>query len=346
MTSRELAIPPHFDKERVGKVWRIDFESRAHEAREWREKHMLLPASSDSKSICLLLVDVQNTFCIPDFELFVAGRSGTGAVDDNRRLCEFIYRNLARITQVNCTLDTHQAMQIFHAVFLIDANGDHPDPLTVVTEEAVRKGRWRINPEICEPLGISAEYGQRYLRHYARTLKQESKLDWTIWPYHAMLGSIGHALVSAVHEAIFFHGLARYSLPNFEIKGSNHLTEHYSLFGPEARTGPDGEQIAEKNRKFIQKLTEFDYVLIAGQAKSHCVAWTIEDLLNDRVTQEKGFADKIYLLEDCTSPVVVSGTVDFAEEADAAFAKFEKAGMHLVRSTDSVDKWPGLELES
>lgn len=44
--------------------------------------------------MCLLLIDVQNTFCIPSFELFVGGQSGTGAVEDNRRLCEFIYRNL------------------------------------------------------------------------------------------------------------------------------------------------------------------------------------------------------------------------------------------------------------
>ncbi len=29
-------------------------------------------------------------------------------------------------------------------------------------------------------------------------LKQHGKYDLTIWPYHVMLGSIGHALVAAV----------------------------------------------------------------------------------------------------------------------------------------------------
>jgi nicotinamidase-related amidase len=33
-------------------------------------------AADDSFRICLLAVDVQNTFCIPGYELFVAGRSG------------------------------------------------------------------------------------------------------------------------------------------------------------------------------------------------------------------------------------------------------------------------------
>ena len=33
-----------------------------------------------------------------------------------------------------------------------------------------------------------------------------------------MLGGIGHALVSAVEEAIFFHNIARHSQTEFKIK--------------------------------------------------------------------------------------------------------------------------------
>ena len=59
-----------------------------------------------------------------------------------------------------------------------------------------------------------------------------------------MLGGIGHALVSAVEEAIFFHGIARSSRPDFQVKGDNPLTEHYSIIGPEVTDGPHGEPIA------------------------------------------------------------------------------------------------------
>ena len=75
------------------------------------------PAAADAFKTALVAIDVQNTFCIPGFELFVGGRSGTGAVEDNRRLCEFIYRNLGQLTQITATLDTHTAMQIFHPLF-------------------------------------------------------------------------------------------------------------------------------------------------------------------------------------------------------------------------------------
>ena len=98
------------------------------------------PSSDDSFRICLLAVDVQNTFCIPGFELFVGGRSGTGAVDDNRRLCEFVYRNLGAITQIVPSLDTHRTMQVFHPVWLIDGEGKHPAPYTLVSAEDVESG--------------------------------------------------------------------------------------------------------------------------------------------------------------------------------------------------------------
>ena len=94
-----------------------------------------------------------------------------------------------------------------------------------------------------------------------------------------MLGGIGHALVPAVEEAIFFHGIARASQPDFRVKGNNPLTEHYSILGPEVVDDQRGNAIGEKNRPLIEKLLSFDAVLIAGQAKSHCVAWTIDDLL-------------------------------------------------------------------
>src|SRR4029450_9393993 len=85
---------------RAGGVWRVPSEERAREARSWAEEHGIRPAQDDDLRICLLAVDVQNTFCIPGFELFVGGRSGTGAVDDKRSLCELLYRNLGVITQI------------------------------------------------------------------------------------------------------------------------------------------------------------------------------------------------------------------------------------------------------
>ena len=313
-----LPVPAHFDPATVGEVWRVQYEELARDAEAWAQEHEVQPAVEDAFRICLVAVDVQNTFCIPAFELFVGGRSGTGAVDDNRRLCEFIYRNLDAITKVVPTLDTHQAMQVFHAIWLVDAGGEHPPPYTLVSADDVESGRWRVDEVVARSLGLDPEYAQRHLLHYTRTLEASGKYKLTIWPYHAMLGGIGHALVPAVEEAIFFHSVARRSQPDFQQKGHSPLTEHYSVFGPEVTRGPDGELLGALNTPLLEELLNFDAVLIAGQAKSHCVAWTIADLLSSYLRDERRLAEKVYLLEDCTSPVV-----DLARHDDGRGAVLE-----------------------
>ena len=343
MAKERLPIPPHFDPGKVGEVWKVAYEERAADAEKWAKRYRLQPAARDKFRISLLLVDVQNTFCIPNFELFVGGASGTGAIDDNRRLCEFIYGNLGAITEICPTMDTHQAMQIFHSIFLVNNKGEHPEPYTLITLEDIEQGVWQFNHEISSSLNIDATYGQEYLRHYTRQLKKGGKYDLTIWPYHAMLGGIGHALVSAVEEAIFFHAIARYSQPDFQVKGGNPFTENYSVLKPEVLEDAAGEQIAEKNVGFINKLLEFDAVVIAGQAKSHCLAWTIDDLLSEIQLSAKKLAEKVYLLEDCSSPVVIPGVMDYSEQATEAFQRFAAAGMHLVLSTDPIGAWAGIQ---
>jgi nicotinamidase-related amidase len=344
MISRELPVPPHFNPDKVGKVWKVSYQERAEEARKWIKQYNVKPAATDMVKICLVAVDIQNTFCTPKFELYVGGRSGTGAIDDNRRLCEFIYRNLDVITQICPTMDTHQAMQIFHSIYLVNDKGEHPAPFTLISEEDVRKGVWRFNPFLCHSLQISEDFGQRQLLYYTKKLKECGKYDLTIWPYHAILGGIGHALVASVEEAIFFHGIARYSQPDFHVKGDRPFTEHYSVLGPEVIEGFDGKPIGRKSDKFFKKLLEFDAVIIAGQAKSHCVAWTIDDLLAGILVQDRQLVEKVYLLEDCTSPVVIHGVIDYTDQANAAFQRFADAGMHLVRSTDPIKNWPCIRL--
>jgi nicotinamidase-related amidase len=341
-----LPLPPHWDPGRVGEVWRVDYAARFADAERWRAERALRPAGEDRFRVALVVVDVQNTFCTPGFELFVAGRSGTGALDDSRRLSEFVYRNLDSITQVVATLDTHQALQIFHRVFLVDAEGRAPEPFTLVTAEDVASGRWRMNPAVALGLGIDFDHADDHLRYYTRTLADGGKYNLTIWPFHAMLGGIGYALVSAVEEALFFHSIARFAPLDFQPKGDNPLTEHYSMLGPEVEYDLEGEPLGVRNLPLVQRLLQYDAVVIAGEAKSHCVAWTIADLLSDPTVQERGLEEKVYLLEDCTSPVVVPGAADYTEEADAAFARFADAGAHVVRSETPMAEWPGVVGES
>lgn len=339
-TVTRLPIPAHFDPAKADQVWRVPYHERAGQATEWRMRHNLKPSATDQVRIGLLVIDNQNTFCLPGFELAVGG-----AVDDAVRLCEFIYRNLGVITRIFPTMDTHYTAQIFHPFFWVDANGNHPAPVTMISAEEVRQGKWKVNPAVI-PLvfGGNEAFAQRYALHYTETLARGGKYALTVWPYHAMLGGIGHALVSIVEEACFFHSIARASVTGFETKGQSAVTENYSVLRPEVLGAHDGRPVGQRNTDFMTKLMEFDYLGVAGQAKSHCVAWTIADLLNEIASQDQALARKVCLLEDATSPVVVPGVVDFTDLANNAFDKFRNAGMHVVRTTDPIESWPGVRL--
>ncbi len=333
-------LPLPFEQPSPDCFYRVAYAARAAEAAAFTAAHGVRPAAQDRVRVGLLAVDVQNTFCLPEFELFVAGRSGRGALDDNSRLCAFVYRNLDRITEIVATLDTHGPFQIFHPVFWVDAKGGHPPPNTIVSAEDVERGTWRVNPRLARfvaPAGFDLD---AHALHYARALRDGGKYPLMIWPYHAMLGGVGHALVSAVEEAFFFHSVARQSPTRFEVKGRHPLTEHYSVLRPEVLTGPDGRPLAEVNRALVEALLGFDALIVAGQAQSHCVTWTVADLLAEIRARDEALARRVYLLEDCTSPVVVPGVVDFTDAADAAFRGFEEAGMRRVRSTLPLEGWP------
>ena len=328
----QLPIPHHFQPATVGEIWRVPYQDRSSAARRWAKQHQLIPTVQTQSNISLLLIDVQNTFCLQDFELFVGGRSGRGAIEDNTRLCEFIYRNLGEIDQIIATLDTHHLHQIFHPVFWIDEQGEHPTPAaTTISPEDVESGRWRVNPEFGNE---APEQLQAYALHYVQQLSDGGKYPLLIWPYHGMLGGIGHALVPAVEEAIFFHGIARSSQASFSIKGDRTLTENYSALAPEVFTNQFGDRIATKNDSLIQQLLASDKLIIAGQAQSHCVAWTVSDLLVEINAIDPALGKKVYLLSDCTSPVVIPGVVDYTDRANAAYQRFSDAGMNIVRSTD------------
>ena len=104
----------------------------------------------------------------------MAGRNGTGIVDDNCPLCKFIYRNLRTIAQITATMDTPRVFQIPHAILLVDKNREHPKPSFNVNAEDVRTGTWKFNLAFARHYGITAEEGQERLKHYITQLGKKA----------------------------------------------------------------------------------------------------------------------------------------------------------------------------
>jgi nicotinamidase-related amidase len=326
--------------------YRPDLQAVLAHAVAWRRERGIAPAAGDRRRVHALLIDVQKDFCFPEGTLYVGGRSGTGAIDDSRRLAEFLYRNAAVITGITATFDTHHAHQIFFVSFWVDADGQPPAPHRVVTVDDLDSGRLRPNPDLVPWLGHGqAEWLSRQARYYCQELEKAGKYQLYLWPPHCILGSDGHALVGVIQEARMFHAFLRSAPDRSEIKGRNALSEFYSVFSTEVLGLHDGGEGGERNTALLDDLLAEDAIIVAGQAESHCVKSSIEDLLAEIRLRDPGLARKVYVLVDCMSSVAVPDGkggffADFTPQAEAALARFADAGMHLVRSTDPIESWP------
>ncbi len=319
-----LPLPSFYDPARVSELYLERASLVADEAAAFATRHGVAPATSDKVRVAAFGIDCQVGFCVPGASLFVPG-----AVEDTRRTLAWLYGNLGVLTGLHFSLDTHRVFQIFHPSWWVDDQGRHPAPFSVIGYEDVRAGKWQ---PVAHPLE-SLEYTKR--------LAAQGKYVLTIWPYHTLLGGLSHALVPALMEAAIFHAVARRQQTHFETKGTHSLTENYSVMSPEVLE-LGGRSVGTFNAAFFKMLMEYDRVYVFGQAKSHCVLSTLRDLRVHIEGTDRALMDKIYVLEDATSPVPappiapLPPELDFPRVADAAMEELRAAGMHIVKTTDPI----------
>jgi len=307
-----MAHPGFYDPKQVGQL----YTPRIHNVMNAGLTKSEAPASEDEFKVYLLLIDVQNDFVNPDGSLYVPG-----SVDDTRRTIEWLYANLSKVTRIGASLDTHFPHQIFYPLWWADAEGNHPDPFTLISSEDIENGTWQPTtlPE------WSLEYTQR--------LEEFAKKTLTIWPYHCMVGTSGHAMVPSMYEAIIYHSGARNAIPTLLEKGTLPQTEYYSLFEPEVKI--EGDPRGTINSKLLDEIAAFDRIYIAGQAKSHCVLESATSLVNYFSTNHPEAVSNLYILEDAMSSVV-HPVVDFEAIAVEGLNALKERGLQSATTSDPV----------
>lgn len=302
-------FPDFYNPDRVGTLFYPDMGKISAAA----EKAGPATPGLDRKLVQLLIIDMQVDFCHEEGSLFVPG-----APDDLRRIIEFIYTYGHHISKITCTLDSHLPFQIFHPSWWVDAEGNPPEPMTIISAEEIEAGKW-------QSLVMEA-----YSTEYVRQLEEQSKKQLVVWPYHVLIGSMGNALDPSLWSAVMWHALAYQTQPGWLPKGMVPQTEHYSAIQPEiaVEDHPQGG----KNQALLDSLEKSDLVLVAGEAESHCVLETLEDIVVEWRDHPEELG-KYYVLQDCMSPVQ-HPEVDFHAIAMEQFEEFKEAGMQFIDSTD------------
>ena len=319
-----LPAPSFHDPAKVSSVYVERAALVAEVAEDFRKQHRVPPSAADELRVAAFGIDAQIGFCTPGASLFVPG-----AVEDTQRTLAWLYANLDRITRLHFSLDTHHVFQIFHPTWWVDGEGKHPAPFTPITAKDVEDGRWT-------PVRAPNE-----CLEYVKKLEASGKYTLTIWPYHTLLGGVSHALVPALMEATVFHSLVRSSDAHFETKGTQAMTENYSVLSPEVRE-LGGASVGTFNAAFFEMLMAFDRVYVFGQAKSHCVLSTLRDMQEHIAKVDPELSRKVYVLEDAMSAIPAPAidplppALDYPRLTEQAFAELRAAGMNIVKTTDPV----------
>ena len=284
----------------------------------------------------LLLVDVQKDF-------HPGGSLAIPTADrDAERIADLIRAHSGEIDRIVATLDTHQKLHIAHPAVWWSADGTkHPDPFTIITAEDVRAGIWKPRDDWQIPAGsldpavfagdnictVQDESGNldltKYCLEYATRLEAAGRFQICIWPEHCLIGSAGHGLVDTVRQAVNEWSEKTGRSVEWVWKGQNLLTEMYSALAADVPVTTD----TAFNHSLQASLEQSDRLLVCGQAMSHCVNYTLRDIVGK--WPEKRVSD-IVLLQDCAS------AVPGFEPAAAIFINdMEAAGVQIKASTDS-----------
>jgi nicotinamidase-related amidase len=268
---------------------------------------------SNKRKTYLLSIDPQRDFCEKPGNgagaLFV-----TGADADMKRLAGFLNKRGNSIDEIFVSLDSHQMFHIAHPPFWVDSKGNHPAPFTMITAADVKSGKWTpFNPNF-----------RKHAEMYTETLEKNARYVLVIWPPHCLIGTEGAAIVPEVSKALYDWEIANQNRINFVAKGSNLLTEHYSAV--QADVPDDNDPNTKLNTSIIDMLRDADEILITGEALSHCVANTINDIANN-------FGDdnikKFTLLSDTSSNVT-----NFEKMGEDFVKTMTKRGMKVTTTKD------------
>lgn len=272
-------------------------------------------------NIQLLVIDPQNDFMDqPGATLPVSG-----AMDDMKRLATMVDRVGQKLQKIHVTLDSHHLVDIAHPAFWRDVDGKSPDPMTMISAASIEDGTWTPRlPNLRD-----------YTINYAKQLETDGKYVIMVWPPHCLIGSWGHNVQSDLAAALDRWSVARVRNIDYVTKGTNVLTEHYGALMAEVPNPKDPS--TQLNGRFLAMLQEADVIVVAGEASSHCVKATIEQVA-DNIGNEH--VKKFKLLTDCMSPVgaVLDNAgnmiVDFPGMADAFLTDMSARGMELTTSVD------------
>lgn len=269
------------------------------------------------KSIQLVIIDAQNDFCdLPDdYCPIIAGTPYrptlpvAGAHADCLKIAALIDQAASKITAIDAFMDTHQYMDMGHMSAWMMASGEpltHPTPITLLDVAAGR---------VVHRIPGGAQKMLTYLGYVDSVFA---------WPVHCQIGTYGHAIHADIMRACSQWEQEQLSFVNYEQKGTDPWSEHYSAL--QAEVVDSRNPLTMLNNAAINRYKQADMTIFVGEASSHCVRKTIWHAVAALHPEER---QKLVILIDCMSAIP-----GFEEGTNAFFKDMALLGARVMTSED------------
>jgi nicotinamidase-related amidase len=120
-------------------------------------------------------------------------------------------------------------------------------------------------------------YTQDHCLKYTAALEERQRFVLTIWPEHCIQYSEGQKVYPILATALEQWSKHNHKEVLYIEKGLHPLTEMYSAL--QAEVPIDGDESTALNQALLSQLQQSKRLLICGQARSHCVNYTVRDLV-------------------------------------------------------------------
>lgn len=290
--------------------------------KKYKQKYLKLKNQSggaieNEKKKILLIIDPQNDF----------HEGGTlavpNAVEDAKKIAKLIESR--KFDEIHVSLDTHTDKHIGHSGFYKPSYEPFKE--------------FKTNTDNLVP--SDEELPEDYLRKYNDKHMEKRNLNFNLWPLHCIEKTDGHKIHPIINDALTVkENIVKYHIKGqneltemysifsatvdpseLKFDNENNLKSYFRYDGeykdnPYNGTGykrEEGVYTYEEACKMVNLATDMNNgliknllgenndVYVCGQARSHCVADSIIDLLSYK--EKNNSLSEIYLIEDCSSPV-------------------------------------------
>lgn len=246
------------------------------------------------------------------------------AEEVSQKIAQMISKFSERVDEIFVTLQQRPSYHIGHPSFWQDKKGSPPDTFIHIDSMDIKNKNY---------LAMRREHSQWCTKYFELLGKKEIR-NIIVFPEHCVVGTKGAAIVDSIAAALRTWEKNTLRSVHYISKGTSSRTEHYSAF--QAVVNIKEEESTHLNKQLLNRLLQYNTVIICGHTLSHGVKYTVLDFLA-QTTPAKVHTNFVLLPDLCsTLRDFRNGAQHFLQTIKSDYAKDNRIVISSSKSLHNI----------